>query len=337
MTYQIEAVPAARAAFFYAVVTTGVYCRPDCGARRPRPENVRYFETTAAAEAAGYRACKRCRPDEAVAGDEVVAAACRRIAAAAAVPSLNSLAAAAGLSPFHFHRRFKAVTGVTPRGYAAGLRARRVREGLAGAARVTEAIFDAGFESAGRFYAEAAGFLGMTPSAYRAGGAGEDIFYALGSCGLGAVLVAASGAGICAISLGDDAAALVADLRKTFPAARVAEDEAFAAVLGQVIAFVEAPRRDLGLPLDIRGTAFQLRVWEALRRIPAGTTASYAEIAAAIGAPKAVRAVAGACAANTLAVAVPCHRAKRADGGLAGYRWGVARKRRLLEVEAGGK
>jgi AraC family transcriptional regulator of adaptative response/methylated-DNA-[protein]-cysteine methyltransferase len=262
----------------------------------------------------------------------VVAAACRRIEAAETAPSLAELAAAASLSQFHFHRVFKAATGVTPKAYASAHRAQKLRAALTTNGSVTQAIYDAGYPSSSRFYAEPA--LGMSPTAYKAGGAGAEIHYATAPCSLGLVLVAASGAGICAISLGDDAAALAADLAHKFPQARLADDPEFTQTLAQVVSLIDAPGTRQDLPLDIRGTAFQRRVWEALRKIPAGRTASYTEIAARIGAPNSVRAVAAACAANTLAVAVPCHRAVRADGKLAGYRWGISRKRALLEREA---
>lgn len=327
--------------FFYAVSTTGVYCRPDCGARLPRPENVRFFVSTAEARAAGFRACKRCRPDalpRAEANAALVADACRRIESDETAPNLQSLAASAGLSAFHFHRIFKAATGVTPKDYAAVHRAARVREKLRGGGSVTEAIYDAGYPSAGRFYASSDARLGMTPKKFRAGGAGEEIRYAAAACSFGFVLVAATAKGICAISLGAEVQTLEAEFLCRFPNADAQPgDAAFAATVAAVAAFVDAPGQGLSLPLDIRGTAFQQRVWAALREIPAGKTASYARIAETIGAPKAVRAVGSACAANTLAVAIPCHRAVRQDGGLAGYRWGLAAKRALLEKETGQK
>jgi AraC family transcriptional regulator of adaptative response/methylated-DNA-[protein]-cysteine methyltransferase len=264
-----------------------------------------------------------------------IAAACRAIEAAENAPSLAALARAAGLSAFHFHRLFKAVTGVTPKSYATAARGHRARAALAEAGTVTEAIYDAGFNSSGRFYEQSGALLGMTPTAFRNQGAGERIIFALGQCRLGAILVARSEKGICAISLGDDPDALLRALQDRFPSAELAGgDVQFERLVALVVGFVEAPATGLELPLDIRGTVFQQRVWQALRAIPAGQTASYAEIAAAIGAPKAVRAVASACAANTLAVAIPCHRVVRQDGALSGYRWGVARKRALLAREA---
>ncbi|WP_255988652.1 bifunctional DNA-binding transcriptional regulator/O6-methylguanine-DNA methyltransferase Ada [Chitinolyticbacter albus] len=321
--------------FVYAVRSTGVYCKPSCKARTPRPENVSFHANCAAAEAAGYRACKRCRPNESQPRHaEAVTAACRLIEAAETPPPLAELAAQVGLSPHHLHRVFKAVTGVTPRDYATALRAERVRARLATGVAVTDAVFDAGYNAGSRFYDEAGQVLGMQPSAYRRGGVGSTIRFAVAQCSLGALLVAQSERGLCAISLGDDAAALVRELQDRFARAElVGGDAQFEQVVAQVVGFVETPRLGLALPLDIRGTAFQQRVWQALREIPPGQTASYSDIAERIGAPSAVRAVAGACAANTLAVAIPCHRVVRLDGDLSGYRWGVARKRALLERE----
>ncbi len=329
--------PAADDRFVYAVRTTGVYCRPSCAARLARHENVSFHATPADAEAAGFRPCRRCRPDEeprAKRQAALVAQACRTIEAAEEMPDLDELARAAGVSRFHFHRMFKSIVGLTPRAYAAAHRAERVRSGLAQAGTVTEAIYDAGFNSNGRFYADAGKILGMRPSDYRSSGRGRQIRFAVAQCSLGAILVAASDTGICAISLGDDPDHLVRELQDRFSRAELTGGDAeFEAWVAQVIRFVEMPRLGLDLPLDVQGTAFQQRVWQALREIPPGSTASYAEIAARIGAPQAVRAVAGACAANTLAVAVPCHRVVRADGALSGYRWGVARKRSLLDRE----
>lgn len=323
--------------FCYSVATTGVYCRPSCGARTPRPVNVAFYDTYDAAEDAGFRACKRCRPREvpaAVRFAAVVAGICRFIEASEEMPSLDQLAARADLSPHHFHRQFKAVTGLTPRAYAVAHRAQRVRGSLSTDASVTEALYDAGFNSSGRFYETSNAILGMTPRQYQKGGADADIRFAVAQSRLGAVLVAMSAKGVAAISLGDDPDALVRELQDRFPKARLTGDDAqFDAVVAQVVGVVEQPRTHLDLPLDIRGTAFQQRVWQALRAIPAGRTLSYAELAQAIGAPSAVRAVASACAANTLAVAVPCHRIVRRDGSLSGYRWGVERKRALLDGE----
>ncbi len=324
--------------FYYSVRTTGVYCRPSCGARRPRRENVAFHASPADAERAGFRPCRRCRPDEAPAAERraaTIAAACRTIESTADAPAVDALAAAAGMTRSHFHRTFKAVTGLTPKAYAAEVRARRVRAALATSATVADAIYDAGFGSNGRFYATSTAALGMTPTSYRAGGDGATIRFRVGECSLGSVLVAATAAGVCAILLGDDADVLVRQLEDRFPKATLtAGDATFDRWMSAVVALVDDPRTGRDLPLDVRGTAFQRRVWEALRAIPAGSTATYAEIATAIGAPTAVRAVAGACAANPLAVAVPCHRVVRTDGSLSGYRWGVERKRLLLEREA---
>jgi AraC family transcriptional regulator of adaptative response/methylated-DNA-[protein]-cysteine methyltransferase len=267
----------------------------------------------------------------------VVAGLCRLIETAERAPSLEQLARHAGWSPWHLHRVFKAVTGLTPKGYADAHRAQRVRHGLVRGGSVTGTILDAGFGSSSRFYEKADAVLGMTPTRYRAGGAGTQIRFAVGRCFLGEILVAASTRGVCAILLGDDPDALLRDLQDRFPRAELlGGDMQFEQTVARVVAHVEAPRTGLDLPLDVQGTAFQQRVWQALRRIAPGRTASYAEIARRIGAPQAVRAVAGACAANTLAVAIPCHRVVRSDGGLSGYRWGIARKRALLEREAGG-
>jgi AraC family transcriptional regulator of adaptative response/methylated-DNA-[protein]-cysteine methyltransferase len=239
------------------------------------------------------------------------------------------------MSRFHFHRVFKSVTGVTPKAYAAAHRARRMREELPRRSTVTEAIYGAGFNSNGRFYATSTGVLGMTPANFRAGGVGASIRFAVGECSLGAILVAATGKGVCAILLGDAPEALVRELEDRFPKATlIGGDEGFEQWVAKVVGFVEAPALGLDLPLDVRGTAFQQRVWRALREIPAGSTASYTEIAERIGAPKSVRAVGQACASNAIAVAIPCHRVVRTDGALAGYRWGVERKRALLEREA---
>ena len=321
--------------FVYAVRTTGVYCRPSCGARPPRPENVAFFADGDEARAAGFRPCKRCRPDEERREARIVADACRAIEAAEEMPRLDDLAAGAGLSPSHFHRLFRKATGLTPRAYGAAERARRVRAGLAREeASVTEAIYDAGFNASSRFYEVSNAMLGMTPTDYKAGGATMRIRFAVGQCSLGAILVARSDRGVCAITIGDDPDALVRDLQDRFPRAElVGGDASFETTVAAVVGFVEAPRTGLDLPLDIRGTAFQQRVWQALREIPPGETATYAEVARRIGDPKAVRAVAGACAANAIAVAIPCHRVVRTDGSLSGYRWGVARKRTLLARE----
>jgi len=325
-------------AFFYSVRTTGVYCRPSCAARVARPENVRFHPTRQDAEQAGFRPCKRCKPDQPALVEQhaaMVTEACRLIEASESVPTLEELANHAGVSGFHFHRVFKVITGVTPREYAAAHRGDRVRKELGRAGSVTAAIYRSGYNSNGRFYGESQQVLGMTPTIYRAGGADADIRFAVGECSLGSILVARSELGVCAILLGDDPDALARNLQDRFPRATlIGGDAEFEQLVAQVVGFVEAPGLGLDLPLDVQGTAFQRRVWQALQEIPAGSTASYSEIAGRIGSPKAVRAVAQACAANALAVAIPCHRVVRTDGGLSGYRWGVERKRALLEREA---
>lgn len=331
---------AADGVFYYSVRTTGVYCRPSCAARPARRENVAFHASREEAESAGFRPCLRCRPDLPPLAErqaQAVAAACRLIETSEEEPGLDALAAAAGMSRFHFHRLFRQHAGVTPKAYAAALRAARVRDGLAQGAPVTEALYAAGFNSSSRFYAGADAMLGMAPARFRKGGTGEDIRFAVGACSLGAILVAATGQGICAILMGDDPEQLVRDLQDRFPRAQLLGGDAdFEALVAQVVGFVEAPRIGLDLPLDVRGTAFQRRVWEALRAIPAGETVSYTELARRIGAPAAVRAVAGACAANPVAVAIPCHRVVRNDGALSGYRWGIERKAALIAREKDG-
>ena len=322
--------------FYYSVRTTGVYCRPSCAARLARRENVAFHASCDAAERAGFRACKRCRPNEPVGTPHAaaIAEACRLIATAEEMPSLDALASTAGLSRFHFHRVFKSVTGVTPRAYATAHRADRVRAELPKSRSVMQAIYDAGFNSSGRFYEASGAMLGMTPGSFRAGGSGVAIRFAVGQCSLGAILVAATTRGVCAILLGDDADGLVRELQDRFPKAQLSGgDHGFEQWVAKAVGFVEAPALGLDLPLDLRGTAFQQRVWQALRAIPAGSTATYSEIAQRIGLPRAVRAVAHACASNPIAVAIPCHRVVRIDGSLAGYRWGIERKRALLARE----
>lgn len=330
--------PRADGRFYYSVRSTGVYCRPSCGARTARPENVAFHATQEEARRAGFRPCKRCQPDHADLADRqaaTVTQACRIIEGAARLPALKELADRVGLSPFHFHRLFKAITGLTPRQYALAQRAQRVRAELASGRSVTDAIYQAGYGSNSRFYQESGRVLGMSPGAYRAGGSSNVIRFAIGACSLGSVLVARSERGVCAIFLGDDARALKRDLRDRFPkASLIGDDGGFSDLVARVVRLVEAPSKGLRLPLDIRGTAFQQRVWHALRDIPPGTTVSYGEIARRIGAPAAVRAVARAIGANPLAVAIPCHRVVRSDGTLCGYRWGPKRKRVLLDREA---
>ncbi len=330
--------PAFEGAFVYCVKTTGVYCRPTCASRLPNPQNVVFHPTWVPAEKAGFRACRRCRPNEAgrsAIHAALVTAACRRIAASDAPVALDALAAAAGMSPFHFHRVFKSVTGLTPKAFGAAHRAKRIRDHLCEAeSSVTDAIYDAGFNSNSRFYETSNEILGMTPTAFRNGAPEADIKFAIGECSLGAILVACSDKGVCAIMLGDDPDELAREIEDLFPSANlIGGDTAFEALVACVVGFVEAPRLGLDLPLDIRGTAFEQRVWQALREVPVGETASYSEIARRIGAPGSARAVARACANNRIAVAIPCHRVVRNDGALSGYRWGVARKSALLKKE----
>lgn len=324
--------------FVYAVRTTGVYCQPSSMARLPKRENVEFFDSAIAAESAGYRSSRRVRGDQTSAATEraaLVARACRLIEASETPPSLDDLADEIGMSPFHFHRLFKAETGLTPKAYSSAYRARKLREELSSSkASITDAIYSAGFNSNSRFYEASDQLLGMHARDYRAGGVGAVIRFAVGQCSLGAILVAQSQRGICAILLGDDPDALVHDLQDQFPKAElIGCDNEFEQLIAEVVGFVEAPSIGLHLPLDVQGTAFQERVWRALREIPPGKTMSYTEIAVLIGAPKAVRAVAQACASNHIAVAIPCHRVVRRDGDLAGYRWGVDRKRELLRRE----
>jgi AraC family transcriptional regulator of adaptative response/methylated-DNA-[protein]-cysteine methyltransferase len=323
---------------WYSVSTTGVYCRPSCPSRTANPKNVQLHDSLESAKATGFRSCRRCNPDGPSIEAEhaaLVAQACRIIEESEEEPSLEELADAIGRSPSYFHRLFKAITGLTPKDYAAAQRAKKVRQGLTSGNTVTEAIYGAGFSSSGRFYEKSTDMLGMTPSQYRAGGANEEIKFAVGQTSLGAILVASSKKGVASILLGDDPNELVHNLQDRFPKARlIGADRDYEALVARVVGFIETPGISLNLPLDVRGTAFQQRVWQALQDVPVGKTVSYAEIARRIGSPKAVRAVAGACAANNLAVAVPCHRVVRNDGSLSGYAWGVERKRVLLDREA---
>jgi AraC family transcriptional regulator of adaptative response/methylated-DNA-[protein]-cysteine methyltransferase len=325
--------------FVYAVVTTGIYCRPSCPSRTALPENVRFHADSSAAERAGFRPCKRCHPDQASVQERqrnTIAALCRMIESAPQLPTLEELAARAGLSGHHLHRLFKQFTGLTPRQYAKAHQARRLRDALDQSETITDAFNAAGYGSSGRFYAESTQVLGMTPGSYRAGGDDARIQFAVGDCSLGAILVAQSDLGICAILLGDDPSALLQDLQRRFARARlVPGDSDYMHLVALVAGFVDNPAVAMDLPLDIRGTVFQQRVWLALRDIPPGETLSYAQLAQRIGSPSAVRAVAGACAANAIAVAIPCHRVVRSDGGLSGYRWGIERKRALLDSERG--
>ena len=324
--------------FWYSVATTGIYCRPSCPSRAANPKNVQLHDTLEEARATGFRPCKRCNPDGLSLDAEnaaLVAKACRLIENSEEEPGLNDLASAVERSPSHFHRLFKAATGLTPKDYADAYRATRVREGLMTSNSVTEAIYDAGFNSSGRFYEKSTEMLGMTPTQYRSGGVNEEIRFAVGECSLGALLVASSKKGIAAILVGGEPDKLVRELQDRFPkASLIGADREYEALVARVVGFIEAPGQGLDLPLDIRGTAFQQRVWRALQDIPVGRTVSYTELARRIGSPKAVRAVAGACAANNIAVAIPCHRVVRNDGSLSGYAWGVERKRALIAKEA---
>lgn len=325
--------------FFYAVRTTGIFCRNVCSARLPLRKNVRFFASWQEAEEAGFRACQRCRPTEPVFAQRqtaLVAQACRMIERSDTPPQLATLARSAGLSPFHFQRLFKAETGLTPKAYAAAQCARRLRAELVHSETVTNAAYVAGFASSSRFYAVANDALGMAPTTFRNQGQGMTIRFAIGECWLGAILVAATEKGVCAILLGDDPEVLLKDLQDRFAQAELlGGDASFERWVAEVVGFLEQPGPGLGLPLDIQGTVFQQRVWQALQKIPAGSTITYTDLAQRIGQPSAVRAVASACAANPIAVAIPCHRVVRTDGSLSGYRWGTDRKRDLLKREAG--
>jgi AraC family transcriptional regulator, regulatory protein of adaptative response / methylated-DNA-[protein]-cysteine methyltransferase len=329
---------AADGQFVYAVRSTRIFCHPSCPSRPARQANVTFYADATEAAAAGYRPCKRCRPGLVSRSDQQTSAiekACRIVRDAADPPSLEVLAKAVGMSAYHFHRTFKAALGVTPKAYIDAERSKRMRDHLAAGTRVTSAIYDAGYGSNSRFYEKAQERLGMTATVYQRGGGGLQIRFAVGQCSLGAILVAATSRGLCAIELDNDPQALVTSLQDRFPRAEfIGADRAFEKLVAKVVAAVERPGTARALPLDIQGTAFQERVWQALRDIPAGTTASYRDIAAAIGAPSATRAVANACGANPVAVAIPCHRVVRTDGSLGGYRWGIERKRALLEREA---
>jgi AraC family transcriptional regulator, regulatory protein of adaptative response / methylated-DNA-[protein]-cysteine methyltransferase len=333
----VERQGAADGKFFYSVKTTGVYCRPSCGARLARPENVQFYSTPEEAEKAGFRPCKRCKPKQVGSATEnaaKIAKACRLIERSEKTLPLKKLGDSVEMSVFHFHRIFKSITGLTPAAYAKAYRNRRMRDSLERSNNVTEAIYDAGFNSSGRFYESSNQVLGMTPSKFREGGSNTDIHFAVGQSSLGSILVAQSGKGVCSILIGDDPEVLVRDLQDQFPKANLIGDEAgYQELIAKVVGLIETPTSGTDLPLDIRGTAFQQRVWKALQQIPPGSTATYTEIAKKIGMPKAVRAVAQACGANSLAVAIPCHRVIRNDGSLSGYRWGVDRKRALLERE----
>lgn len=331
--------PTADGRFFYAVRSTGVYCYPSCAARPALAENVAFYKTRQQAEADGFRPCKRCQPDQPPKTEreaQLVVKACKLIEQADTMPSLADLASMVGYSPHHFHRLFKRLTGVTPKAYADAQRQKRVKTHLAKGASVTATLYESGYNSSSRFYESSGDMLGMPPKSYRAGGTGEIIYHAVARCSLGFVVVARSSRGVCAILMGDEPSALVQDLNVRFPKAvhRLADD-ALQDTVEQVISLIDHPRTsaDISLPLDLRGTVFQRQVWDELRKIPTGKTISYGELAAKIGAPKATRAVASACAANKLAVVVPCHRVVTANGTVSGYRWGPKRKLQLLKAE----
>ena len=321
-------------AFVGAVLTTGIYCKPSCPARHPRRENMIFLPDPAAARAAGFRACLRCRPDEVGRDRLAVEAAIAFIAAADTPPPLEAIAARAGYAPHHFHRLFKRETGMTPAAYARSLRADRFQAALAEGGSVTEAIYEAGYNAPSRAYADAEKHLGMSPSAWRDGGRGVVIRHRIVGTALGPLLVAATDRGICRVSFDEDEA----DLRARFPKARIEPaDDRLGALPEQVACLIEQPDRAPDLPLDLGGTAFQQAVWAALRAIPPGETRSYAEIATAIGRPSAVRATGTACGDNALALVIPCHRVLRSDGSLGGYAYGLERKKSLLDREKAGK
>lgn len=324
--------------FVFAVKTTGIYCRPSCPARPAKRDNVEFFDTTVQAAAAGYRACLRCKPDgipQEIERRERVLQACKAIEQSPSSLSLDDLSAQAGLSPHHFHRIFKSITGLTPKQYHKAVQGQRLARSLKDTSSVTEAIYDAGFNSSGRFYEQASATLGMPPRRYQKGGVGEHIRHAIEPCPLGLMMVAATPRGVCAIEFADSGDVLMDRLRARFPQARFEPgDGPFKAWIAQILAHLTQPGQVLDLPLDVQGTVFQRRVWQALQAIPQGQTVSYTELAQRLGQPGAIRAVASACANNHIALAIPCHRVVRANGDLAGYRWGVERKAELLRRES---
>lgn len=328
---------AADGAFFYAVVTTGIYCRPSCPSRKPKRTNVRFYDSPEAAEAAGYRPCRKCLGQDAAEARRrtAVTAACTLLDAAEdAAPTLDALAAATGLSPYHLQRTFKAVTGVSPRQYWDARRVTRLRQNLKSGEAVAPALYGAGYGSSSRLYEKALGQLGMTPATFGKGGRGATIAYTIAPSPLGLLLVAATESGICFVALGEAAPGLEAELAQEFPEAEIVrEDETLGRLTDGVLARLSGAAPDAGLPVDIRATAFQRQVWEALMAIPSGETRTYGELAVAIGKPGAARAVGRACGSNPVALVIPCHRAVGANGSLTGYRWGTARKRRLLQTE----
>jgi AraC family transcriptional regulator, regulatory protein of adaptative response / methylated-DNA-[protein]-cysteine methyltransferase len=317
--------------FVGAVKTTGIYCKPSCPARRPLRKNVEFFEGPAEARAAGYRACLRCLPDAVGRDREAVAKAVALIEAADDMPALEALAVAVGYAPHHFHRLFKRDTGVTPAAYARGLRARRAEVALEGNGSVTDAIYEAGYSGPSRFYAESKARLGMTPSAWKNGGTGVTIRWAIADTNLGKMLLAATDKGICRLSFDEDER----ELHRRFPRADIKPGgAAFAELVNGAVAAVDHPAQMPVLPLDVQGTAFQQAVWQELQRIPPGETRTYAQIALAVGKPKAVRAAGTANGANNVAVLIPCHRVIRTDGSMGGYAYGIERKEKLLALES---
>ncbi len=327
--------PEADGSFVYGVRTTGVFCRPSCASRRPKRENVQFYLNVKEAIEAGYRACKRCRPaDESDRHSELVRRACEILENSEQAPDLKTLAADLGVSPYHFHRVFRKKLGVTPLEYLESLRTQRLQASLPQSASVAEAIYASGYGSGSRVYADASQRLGMTPGKYRRGGEGELIRYGIVPSRLGLLLVAGTARGVCTIAFADEDEELEDLLKERFPKATLEPvDTQLDAWIRKTVAYVDRPQASLEIPIDVRGTAFQQRVWKALRDIPFGETASYTDIAEQIGQPTGARAVAGACAANRIALAIPCHRVVRSDGSVSGYRWGVERKRVLLEAE----
>lgn len=336
--------PAADGIFYYAVRTTGVYCRPSCRSRRPKPENIEYFDDCQAAERNGFRACKRCRPADRACppAPTAIVAACRLLERAEGPTSLAEIAEQVGLSPYHFHRLFRRIVGVTPKAYAAAQRIKRLqtslqaaRESASDRTTITQALQANGYASSSSCYRHVDEQLGMTPDAYRRAGLGHSVRYAVVPCALGWLAVAATDRGVCMIELGDAPNQLAAEVANRFQgAATLSDDACLRDFTQQVVSLIESPHRPVSLPLDIRGTAFQRQVWEALRAVPAGSTVSYSELAQQVGRPQAIRATASAVAANSLAIVIPCHRAIRSDGGLSGYRWGAHRKQQLLDRES---
>ena len=324
--------------FVYAVLTTGVYCRPSCKSKKPNRENISFYDSPNEAERHGYRPCKRCVPDRIGQVDRKlrnIERACRILETSDETISLDKLAKTVGMSRFHFQRVFKKITGITPKSYAETCRSGRIRKALADGATVTGAIFDSGYGSTSRFYEKSDQILGMKPSQYRSGGKETKIWFAVGKCSLGAILVATTELGICAIDLGDVADRLVLDFQDRFPNAElVGGDSKFEKLVATVVGWIDEPGNEFELPLDVNGTSFQCRVWETLRQIPIGSTVTYSQLAKMIGRPKSTRAVANACANNKIAVAIPCHRVIRTDGSLSGYRWGISRKEAILNLEA---